>query len=168
MILPDTLQMQKSPSGPTGSFADAWAANQQLAAELQQVAAEIADKAPQLKERLNAAQQTIIHARRASAELSRQEFLRLADAWRNECGTSSNMVKIHLQPSYQRIIGLGPDVLPFIFGEMKRSPDFWFWALRSITGENPVPSDHAGDLLAMTQDWLTWAEKKGFTVADAH
>jgi len=90
----------------------------------------------------------------------REQFARLAAEWRTESGTSSNMVKIHLHPSYQRIIGMGPVVLPLIFDDLNRSPDFWFWALRAITGDDPVPAEHAGDLNAMTRDWLSWAREE--------
>jgi hypothetical protein len=140
-------------------------ASREVAAHLQRAGADSPDQARELLRKLHTAEERVDQAHLAAAERTRLEFLRLAEAWRNECGTSSNMVKIHLQPSYQRIIGLGPDVLPFIFSEMRRSPDFWFWALRAITGENPVPPAHAGDLPAMTQDWLGWAEKKGYSVA---
>ncbi len=56
----------------------------------------------------------------------REKFIRLTNQWRMERGTSSNMTTIHLQPSYQRIIGLGPAVLPLIFEAMSREPDFGF------------------------------------------
>jgi hypothetical protein len=70
------------------------------------------------------------------------------------------MTKFLLHPAYQRIIGLGPSALPCIFREMRRSPDYWFWALRSMTGEDPVPAEHAGNLVAMSQDWLQWADQR--------
>ena len=97
----------------------------------------------------------------------RLRFARLADAWRVERGTSSNIAGIHLHSSYQQIIGLGPAAVPLILDEMRRAPDFWFWALRAITGQDPVPSAHAGDLPAMTRDWLQWARTKGYACAIA-
>jgi hypothetical protein len=36
-------------------------------------------------------------------------------------------------PAYQQIIGLGKEALPLLFGELRRAPDHWFWALRAIT-----------------------------------
>jgi hypothetical protein len=101
----------------------------------------------------------IKHSAEYSA-LVREKFNHLAAQWNVERGVTSNIVKMHLQPSYQRIIGLGPAALPFIFEEMSRKPDFWFWALRAITGENPVPADHAANIEAMTQDWLAWAREQ--------
>jgi hypothetical protein len=57
---------------------------------------------------------------------------------------------------------MGPDVLPIIFRELKREPDYWFWALSAITGENPVRAEDAGDLAKMTEVWLRWAKIHGF------
>jgi hypothetical protein len=37
----------------------------------------------------------------------------------------------------------------------------WFWALRALTGENPVPSEHRGNIEAMANDWLQWGQEKG-------
>ncbi len=63
-----------------------------------------------------------------SIDKLRAQFAALSASWKDECGCSSNMVKIFMQPSYQRIIGLGPDILPVIFEEMQREPDWWFWS----------------------------------------
>ena len=90
------------------------------------------------------------------------EFTRLADEWRGERGPSSSIAKLVLHPAYQRIIGLGLPAVPLILRELERQPDHWFWALRAITGENPVPTEHAGDLAAMSDDWLKWASQKGW------
>jgi hypothetical protein len=69
-----------------------------------------------------------------------------------------------LNSAYQRIIGLGPDVVPAILSELEARPDHWFWALTSITGVNPVPDDAAGNLNLMRQAWLDWGRKQGFAV----
>ncbi len=64
-------------------------------------------------------------------------------------------------PAYQAIIGMGRTALPFIFEELHQRGGHWFWALRAITGENPVPPEHRGNVEAMTQDWLRWARDRG-------
>jgi hypothetical protein len=43
-----------------------------------------------------------------------------------------------LHPAYQRIIGLGKAVIPFILRELQTEPNEWFWALRALTGEDPT------------------------------
>ena len=104
------------------------------------------------------------HVHKASEPDMGKEFRRLADEWREERGPSSSMTKFILHPAYQRIIGMGPAVLPLILRELREAPDHWFWALACITGENPVPQEHAGALKAMTRDWLNWAKDKGYVV----
>ncbi len=75
---------------------------------------------------------------------------------------SSNLVEPMMHWAYQRIIGLGPDVVPYILARMKDSPDHWFWALYSITGENPVSKKSEGIMQWMTNDWLDWGRGLGF------
>ena len=75
---------------------------------------------------------------------------------------TSSTSRICSHPAYLRIIGLGKEVLPFIFREMGREPNHWFVALEALTGENPIPPDHIGDVKKMTKDWLDWAEGIGY------
>ena len=89
------------------------------------------------------------------------QFQRFVEKWKSECPPSSSAEKLAMHPLYQRIIGLGPDVLPCLFRELDTSPHHWFWALRAITGENPVEPANRGNLKAMTKDWLAWAKEQG-------
>ena len=65
-------------------------------------------------------------------------------------------------PAYQSIIRMGPAVVPLILRELQREPDYWFWALTAITGENPVPPEDAGDLDRMTDAWLAQGRARGY------
>jgi len=49
---------------------------------------------------------------------------------------------------------MGEAVVPNILAAMEAEPDFWFAALRRITGANPITPDIQGELHAMTQAWL--------------
>ena len=64
------------------------------------------------------------------------------------------MAQIAFVFSYQRIIGLGPKVVPLILVELQKETDHWFWALEAITGENPVPKEDAGDVEASARGWI--------------
>ena len=55
----------------------------------------------------------------------------------------SNTAQISLVFSYQKIIGMGPAVVPLILSELQKEPDHWFWALEAITDENPVSESDA-------------------------
>ncbi len=43
-----------------------------------------------------------------------------------------------------RIIALGTAVLPLILRDLPHRQSLWFWPLRHITGEDPVPEGQAG------------------------
>ncbi|HEY4330050.1 MAG TPA: hypothetical protein VGN88_09975 [Phycisphaerae bacterium] len=103
----------------------------------------------------------------ASAEELQKEFSRLVQQWRRERGPGSSMTKIIMHPAYQRIIGMGPAALPLIIDDLRCSPDFWHWALHSITGEQPVPKEHAGNVKAIAEDWINWAKSKGYPLEAA-
>lgn len=89
-------------------------------------------------------------------------FNRLRQQWKDETQFISSTNVIAMHPEYQRIIGLGPQVLPLIFTELQREPDHWFWALRALTGEDPVDMSHIGDIAAMQRDWIDWAHDNGW------
>ena len=91
-----------------------------------------------------------------------ENFLQLSQQWRQETGMLSVVSKIVIHPTYQRIIGMGQPVIPLIFRELEREPDHWFWALQSITGENPVSVDRRGDIVQMAAAWLEWGKAHGY------
>lgn len=66
--------------------------------------------------------------------------------------------------AYQQIIGLGQAVVPLLLAELRDDPDWWGYALFQITGENPVPDEHAGRLLKIAADWLKWGEEQGIVL----
>ena len=70
--------------------------------------------------------------------------------------------KMSLHPAYQRIIGMGQPVVPLILRDLEQEPDHWFWALQSITGENPVLPEQRGNLELMATAWLAWGKANGY------
>jgi hypothetical protein len=91
-----------------------------------------------------------------------QVFEQLAATWRADTLYLSSTTEIATHPAYQRIIGLGPQVIPLILGELQKQPDHWFWALRALTGEDPVPPADAGRVPAMAAAWLKWGRENGW------
>jgi hypothetical protein len=88
-------------------------------------------------------------------------FRDLADRWQAEVAHHSSIDRIAMHPAYQQIIGMGAQALPFIFRELQHRPGHWFWALRAITGVDPVPPAHRGRIPKMAEAWLTWARQQG-------
>jgi hypothetical protein len=96
------------------------------------------------------------------AEQLAQLFEQLAARWRDETLYLSSTTAIVMHPAYQRIIGLGPAVIPLILADLAKKPDHWFWALRALTGEDPVPAEARGRLPLMAAAWLTWGREQGY------
>ena len=98
----------------------------------------------------------------AHDEKLRARFQRLAAQWRDECQLLSSTTAKAMHPAYQQIIGLGPEALPLILKELSERPGHWFWALKSITGEDPVPPGDGGNIGRMTHVWLNWGREHGY------
>jgi hypothetical protein len=77
--------------------------------------------------------------------------------WKNETLFSSSISEIVNNSAYRAIIDLGKRALPYIFEDLKTSDNHWFYALESVTGQNPIRESHRGILPLMKQDWIQWA-----------
>ena len=90
-----------------------------------------------------------------------ERFRRFAEAWKKESRHLSNTAQMAMLPSYQRIIGLGLPAVSLILQELQAEPNQWFWALESITDENPVRPENRGKVRLMAQDWVEWGKQHG-------
>lgn len=85
------------------------------------------------------------------------EFQRLAALWKEETRFESSPVRMTEHPAYREIVKLGRAGVPLILRELQTEPDWWFAALREITGVDPA--EHlagSGDLQAIADAWLQW------------
>ena len=92
------------------------------------------------------------------------KFEKLASEWRESTKYLSSVTSIAMDPSYQQIIGMGDDVVPLLLRELRNQeePDYWFWALRAITGADPVPAADKGNVCAMADAWTKWGKSRGY------
>jgi hypothetical protein len=90
-----------------------------------------------------------------------KEFKKHEKKWKRETQYFSSPGDKYLHPSYARIIGMGYPAVSLILKSMQRQPADWFYALRAMTGANPVSSAMAGDLRKMTEAWIKWGERQG-------
>jgi hypothetical protein len=97
----------------------------------------------------------------ALPDLVEAEFGQHEAKWKDDTQYISSLTEKYLHPSYARIIGLGWPAASLILQSLGREPDDWFYALRAITGADPVPSDAAGDMPRMTAAWLDWGKRQG-------
>lgn len=89
-------------------------------------------------------------------------FQNLVEQWKTERGARSSITEAAMMPAYQEIIGMGSKAVPLILEQIRSEgdePDQWFWALRAITGENPVKPEDQGNFQKMAEAWLQWSQQ---------
>ena len=89
-------------------------------------------------------------------------FNQLVQSVLSETQAESSTNRIALHPAYQQIIGLGQPAVPLLLREVEKRSGRWFWALKSITREDPVPAAARGRTKKMIDAWLAWGREKGY------
>jgi hypothetical protein len=86
-------------------------------------------------------------------------FKRLSDQWHRETKFVSSSTEMVLNGAYQQIIGMGRVALPLILRDLDSKGGHWFWALKHISGEDPLLLEDAGDYEKNREAWLTWGRE---------
>ena len=107
------------------------------------------------------ADDNIIILRPVTHTPTRAEFRKHEKKWKRDTQYTSSLSEKYLHPSYARIISLGWPAVPMILASLQREPDDWFYALRAITGVDPVRATHAGIMPKMSETWLNWGRQRG-------
>lgn len=81
--------------------------------------------------------------------------------WKKQTRLLSSRLEIAMHPDYQKIIGMGPQVLPLIFQSFVEAYDHWHWALSAITDEDPV-GEAVGNTRVERERWLAFARSRGY------
>lgn len=89
-------------------------------------------------------------------------FTALVKQWREETRGMSSTNQMCIHPTYQQIIGMGEPVISLLLREVERKSGHWFWALKSISREDPVTLEFRGNTKEMTKAWLEWGKQKGY------
>jgi len=90
-------------------------------------------------------------------------FRDLMTKWRSERRATSSITAMAMCDAYQRMIGMGPSVIPFIIAQLRsegEEPDQWFWALQVLSEIDPVSEEDRGDFTKMAAAWISWAENE--------
>jgi len=87
-----------------------------------------------------------------------ERFHKLKNEWETDTAAHSSLTEIAMHSAYQQIIGMGQVAILLIMDEIRKKPGHWFWALKSITGQDPVPPEKRGRIKDMTEAWLHWWE----------
>ncbi|MDJ0616137.1 MAG: hypothetical protein QNJ63_05185 [Calothrix sp. MO_192.B10] len=89
-------------------------------------------------------------------------FIALVNQWRKETRGMSSINQMSMHPAYQQIIGMGEVAVPLLLRELERKSGHWFWALKSISREDPVPPESRGKVKEMIKAWLEWGKNRGY------
>jgi hypothetical protein len=79
--------------------------------------------------------------------------------WTSKSRHSSSIRRMIELSSYRRIIDLGRPVIPLLLRELKDRPNFWFPALRELTGETEIGKERTFD--EARKEWIAWGEAHG-------
>jgi hypothetical protein len=90
-----------------------------------------------------------------------ERYEALAEQWKTATALLSSTTAMVNHPAYRAIIALGAGVVPLLLRDLERERVHWFEALQAITGEDPVPREHWGNIEAMKADWLAWGRQRG-------
>jgi len=115
----------------------------------------------ELQSRLTAISQRWRDAAAFQKEDESSRFQRLVVEWKEATAWVSSIEEAVRDQRYMQIVGMGPIAVGFILAELERDPDYWFPALRAITGIDPVKPSQRGDLELMTRVWLQWGRSAG-------
>lgn len=100
------------------------------------------------------------HVRSVTSPAER-EIESLIDEWKRDTLFLSSSTDLILHPAYQRIMTYGRVALGPLLRDLQKAPNHWFWALRTIAGENPVPKGSEGDVSVAAAAWLSWGRTNG-------
>jgi hypothetical protein len=103
----------------------------------------------------------------ATDQTTAAHFAELAARWRADTEFLSSPAEIADHPAYREIIAMGEPAIRLILAELETRPDFWFEALRALTGEDPVPPEARGKVKAMAGAWLEWGRQEEADRAEA-
>lgn len=92
----------------------------------------------------------------------KQIFMKLVNQWREETRGISSTTEASMHPAYQQIIGMGKEVIPLLLKEVEQKSGRWFWALKAITRQDPVPLEYQGNTEYMIKAWLDWGRNNGY------
>lgn len=92
------------------------------------------------------------------------EFYNAAKTWKKETVIYSFVSRKITNNNYVNIIGLGvvygEPIIKLILQDLQKGTEFWHYALKKITNDNPVPKGDVNNLQKVRDAWLAWGKEK--------
>lgn len=84
--------------------------------------------------------------------------------WRSETSFLSDPDEITGHPSFRALVDNARLVLPLIIDELRAEPSTLVWVLDEAMDDSPYRADAIGNIRAMSEAWIAWAERNGQTL----
>ena len=91
-----------------------------------------------------------------------EQFKKLTREWKQETAIAGHLSKIVLHPAYQRIMAMGPDVIPLILEDLSHESAHWFWALHNLVPIGSDPAEGFTTIRDARRAWLEWGKREGY------
>ena len=95
-----------------------------------------------------------------------ERFLGHAEQWIKETQNISGTEKF-FNEHHRKIVEMGNEIVPILLNDIAiglradGGPPHWFWALKLITEEDPVPTKERGNIELMAKRWIDWGMANG-------
>lgn len=91
-------------------------------------------------------------------------FYAVLRRWKSETAFVSDPDKITSHPSFLALVDNAKIVAPLIIEELRERPSLLVWVLDDAFGETPYKKSDIGNIRAMSEAWIAWAERNGRTL----
>ena len=88
-------------------------------------------------------------------------FYAVLNRWNSETAFMSNSRQKKAHPSFSAMVENAELVLPLIVSELQRKPSHLVWVLEEAFKEQPYSAEQEGDIPAMADAWVSWANNRG-------
>jgi hypothetical protein len=91
-------------------------------------------------------------------------FYAVLRRWQSETAFDSDPDAITSHPSFRAMVENAHLVTPLIIDELKTAPSILVWVLDDAYSFRPYKDEDTGDITAMSNAWIAWAERNGLTL----
>lgn len=91
-------------------------------------------------------------------------FYAVLRRWQSETAFVSDPEAITSHPSFRALVENAKNVTPLIIEELRNHPSALVWVLDDAFGEMHYHKNDIGDIRAMANGWIAWAERNGCTL----
>lgn len=95
-------------------------------------------------------------------EQPEEKFAFLSQWFRRGTWMHSASSQMDKHPAAALIVRMGEAAIPMVLAELINTRHHWYGILHQLTGAQPVPTEHAGRMDLVRQDWIDWGPANGY------